>query len=203
MKIRNDAEQATDREQVLISLRDLISQPTDTQVRPCPNCHVPVGAESMASTSSAASCSSQCQYAPRMMSSEPEKFPIEEAIAPLVYALYTLRLLTPCWSCEGHLGEDGKIGKLPKVWFYCDSDFYPRMIAQVIGNLQAHHKIGYSWMVRVLPFSQSTFSTTYSIEAGQSDAPLASLQKDVVVIGQQIRQQMLRLAHDYLKKEDV
>ena len=200
MKIRNDAEQAADREQVLISLRDLISQPTDTQVRPCPNCHVSIVVESTSSTSSAASCSSKCQYASRMMSSEPEKFPIEEAIAPLVYALYTLRLLTPCWSCEGHLAVDGKIGKLPKVWFYCDSGFYPRMIAQVIGNLQAHHKIGYSWMVRVLPFSQSTLSTTYSIEAGPSDASLASLQNDVVVLGQQIRLQTLSLARDYLKK---
>ncbi|MFT4721728.1 MAG: hypothetical protein ACI9SB_002905 [Candidatus Azotimanducaceae bacterium] len=200
MKIRNDADQVADREQVLIALRDLIGQPTDTQVRPCPNCHVSIVVESTSSTSSAASCSSQCQYASRMMSSEPEKFPIEEAIAPLVYALYTLRLLTPCWSCEGHLGADGKIGKLPKVWFYCASGFYPRMIAQVIGNLQAHHKIGYSWMVRVLPFSQSTLSTTYSIEAGPSDASLATLQKDVVVLGQQIRLQTLSLARDYLKK---
>ena len=195
MKIQNNAEQTEDKAQVLISLRNLINQPSDTQVRPCPNCDVSFG---QAPASSAANCSTQCQYAPRMMSGEPEKFPIEAGIVPLVYALYSLRLVTPCWSCEGHLSNDGKIGKLPKVWFYSASSFYPKMIAQVLGSLQAHHKIGYSWMVRVLPFSQSTFSTTYSIEASPSDASLDALQKDIIVLGHQLRLEMLKLANDYL-----
>ncbi|MCZ6862069.1 MAG: hypothetical protein O7I42_17635 [Alphaproteobacteria bacterium] len=42
-----------------------------------------------------------------MMSSEPEEFPIESAIVPLVYAFHSLRLTPPCWSCEGHYNRSG------------------------------------------------------------------------------------------------
>jgi hypothetical protein len=197
MKIIDNRNQSEQKAEVLIKLRDLIAQPSDTQARPCPDCSIRFGKET---TLSAENCSSACKYAPRHMSGEPDKFPIESGIVPLVYALYSLRLITPCWSCEGHLNADGAIGKLPKVWFYSGSSFYPKMIAQVIGQLQAHHKIGYSWGVKVLPFSQSMFSTTYSIEAQASGASLAELQKDIVALGKVMRQEMLILASDYVRR---
>lgn len=197
MKIIDNRHQSEQKTEVLIKLRDLIAQPSDTQARPCPDCSIRFGEETLLS---AENCSSACKYAPRHMSGEPDKFPIEAGSVPLVYALYSLRLITPCWSCEGHLNADGGIGKLPKVWFYSGSRFYPKMIAQVIGQLQAHHKIGYSCGVKVLPFSQSLFSTTYSIEAQASDVRLGELQKDIITLGKVMRQEMLSLANDYVRR---
>ena len=37
-----------------------------------------------------------------MLSSDPERYPIEPGIVPLVFALRGLRVFEPCWSCEGH-----------------------------------------------------------------------------------------------------
>lgn len=197
MKINDNRHHSDHKAAVLVKLKDLIAQPSDTQVRPCPDCHIRFGKET---TLSASNCSMDCKYAPRHMSGEPDKWPIEPGIVPLVYALYSLRLITPCWSCEGHLSAGGEINKLPKVWFYAASDFYPKMIAQVIGQLQAHHKIGDSWEVRVLPFSQSMFSTTYSIEAHPSEATLPKLHSDIRVIGEKLRREMLILANDYVRR---
>jgi hypothetical protein len=134
------------------------------------------------------------------MSSEPDQYPIENRIVPLVYALYTLRLLTPCWSCEGHLDPESNIWKKPKVWFNSTSAFYPKLISQVIGGLQGQHKISQSWCVKILPFSQSMFTTTYSIEPDSDDASLAELHTDISVLGKLLRYEMMTLASSYVKR---
>lgn len=51
-----------------------------------------------------------------------------------------------------------------------------------------------------MPFSQSMFSTTYSIEAQASDARLGELQKDIITLGKVMRQEMLSLANDYVRR---
>ena len=134
------------------------------------------------------------------MSSEPDQYPIEAGIVPLVYALYSMRVTTPCWSCEGHLDTSAKIGKFPKVWFYSASDFYPKLMAQVINEFQGQHKISDGWGVSVLPFSQSMYSTTYAIEPHRTSVGLQQLQADIRVLGKDLRQRMLALARDYVRR---
>ena len=44
------------------------------------------------------------------------------------------------------------------------------------------------------------FSTTYSIEAQASDARLGELQKDIITLVKVMRQEMLILANDYVRR---
>ena len=196
MKI-NDSQFADKKAQSIIELRDLLAQPSDKQARPCPDCRVRFGQES---TLSAENCSFACRYAPRHMSGQPDKYPIEGGIVPLVYALYSLRLVKPCWSCEGHLGPDKNIHKQPKVWFYSHSEIYPKLIAQTISDLQGKGKIDMCWGVKVLPFSQSLFQTTYSIEPVMSVQDLPKLRSDIIIMGQTLRRELLQLSQGYVKR---
>lgn len=203
MKIKDDCFRVEQTQVIKTTLIDLLNQPSDKQERPCPGCRFAVG--SSHSQTSAAFCSAQCPEAPRQMSSEPDRYPIELGIAPLVYAFYTMRLMMPCWSCEGHTDQNGVVLKTPKLWFYTTSDFYPKLVAQYVSSLKGAHKIENHWAVRLLPFSQSMFTITYSLEP-QESAPalfnLASLQNDIKVISHHFRQEMLTLARQYVERAD-
>lgn len=133
------------------------------------------------------------------MSNKPDQYPIEGGIVPLVYVLYSMRLIIPCWSCEGHVDTRGDICKLPKVWFYAKSPFFPKLIAQAINDMQAKKKIDHSWGVRVLPFSQSLYSTTYSLEASSTQVPLPKLRNDIVWMGRELRHDLILLAQNYIR----
>ena len=198
MKINEIRFHSERKKEVLIELQDLLSQPWDRQRRPCPSCRIQFGSES---TLSAAHCSSDCRFAPRFMSSDPEKYPIESGVVPLVYALYRMRLMEPCWSCEGHLEATKQIWKMPKVWFYSASHFYPKLVAQLISELQGKHKISNSRGVRILPFSQSMYDTTYSIKPQAGDQSLARLHADIKVISKTLRLDMLSLARGYTRRQ--
>lgn len=196
MKIqKHDAREL--KSQRLVELRDLLAQPSDRKVRPCPDCRIRFGQESILS---AAHCSFKCRYAPRHMSGSPDRYPIEPGIVPLVYALYSMRLITPCWSCEGHVESDGVMRKRPKVWFYSSSSFYVKLISQTINDLQSQHKISSGWGIRILPFSESMYSTTYSIEPLEINVGLEKLRADIILLGKELRFDLLLLAKDYLKR---
>ena len=77
--------------------------------RPCPGCRFTF--DESKSITSTLHCSPQCEYAPRQMSSDPDKYPIESGVVSLAYAFYTMRVMMPCWSCEGHVSDDGEIVK--------------------------------------------------------------------------------------------
>ncbi|MGK0442904.1 MAG: hypothetical protein ACJA0N_002723 [Pseudohongiellaceae bacterium] len=189
----------------LIELKDLLIQPSDQQSRPCPGCRF-VTPDGKTENSATKYCSYRCSAAPREMSAEPDRYPIESGIVPAVYAFYTLRKLMPCWSCEGHLDGNNVLSKSPKVWFYATSGFYPKLITQSISQLEMDHKLINSWIVRILPFSQSMFTITYSLEPllplkrGDDTSLLLTLRKDIVVIADNLRPEMLQQARSYLAK---
>ena len=82
----------------------LLRQAGDHDARPCPGCTI--RCPKCGSHSCTCNCTSACDVAPRMMSSDPDDHPVESGIVPLVYAFYSLRLTPPCWSCEGpYTGE--------------------------------------------------------------------------------------------------
>lgn len=80
----------------------------------CPNCpdHGPL-----------IRCHRFCPAAPRRLSSEGERGPVEPLVAPLVFELKKLGVFYPCWSCEGHEDQNGQVRNIPRVWFYADLSF--------------------------------------------------------------------------------
>lgn len=135
-------------------------------------------------------CSRQCPHIPVMMSSDPENHPLEGGIAPLVYELKRLEAFHPCWSCEGHNGPDGKLWKIPRVWFYCKSVVHLRVLANAVMELHLAKKLSVPWRV-VLTFSDvDNADTTFSLEPNlDHERPLLpALQRDIDTIAEHLRE---------------
>ena len=204
MKVKDNIFNTEQRRETIQELEILISQPSDLRERPCPGCRF-VTPDGKMNRSDTQFCSFNCPAAPLQMSSDPARFPIEMGIVPMVYAIYTLRKLMPCWSCEGHLDGHSLINKLPRVWFYSQASFYPKLISQAIAHMEAHHLIDNSWMVRILPFSQSMYTITYSLEpidislGSEGPARLESLRADIKVIATRLRKDLFAEAQKYIE----
>ena len=134
-------------------------------------------------------CSRHCPDIPRMISSDPENHPLESVIAPLVYELKRLEAFHPCWSCGGHNGSDGKLWKIPRVWFYCESVVHLRVLADAVKELYLAEKLSVPWRV-VLTFSDDdNADTTFSLEPNlDRECPLLPvLQRDVDTVAEHLR----------------
>jgi len=129
-------------------------------------------------------CSRHCPDIPRALSSDPDNFPLETRIAPLVFELKRLAVFEPCWSCEGHNGADGTLWKIPRVWFYCRSVVHLRLLADSVKRLFVARKLTTSWHV-VITFSdgdnaETTFSLEPSLDRNRPD--LTTIQRDIDTI---------------------
>lgn len=182
-------------------LARLLEQPTDRERRPCPSCDKVCGCP-VRSTQCCCGCSARCPDAARFLSSEPTQYPIEPHAVSLVYALAGLRLVSPCWSCEGHVRPAGGLVRIPQVWFYSSSTVYPELIALHLKDLEFHRKLLHAWMVSVCPHTAGG-TTIFQIQPehvtpadARADA-LPSLHQDLHTIGDSldgsIRQLALRL----------
>lgn len=183
------------------ALSDLMAFRQLRDGRTCPGCDL--RCPSCGSKSCQCNCGPQCEHAPRMMSSDPEKFPIEAGIVPLVYALYDLEIGLPCWSCEGHEGLDGELGKLPQVWFYVLDQAYPDLLAKFLWQLHFKGEIENQWNVTVVSADNAT-DTTFAIvpDAGAGELDLAALRRDITVIGARMGDEINALARDNIGKID-
>lgn len=173
------------RESAREELEKLIAQPTAQQVRPCTGCLLPCDANH--AWECASNCNANCDNAPLALSSEPEQHPIENAVIGIVFELSTLRLVQPCWSCEGHLNGQGQMWKLPQISFYSASALYPKLISNHLNRLKYHKQLNYPWLVTMVDYGQ-TWCPAYQIEPSlnQIDKPveLLSLQDDLRRIAQ-------------------
>jgi hypothetical protein len=150
----------------------------------CPQC---------GSTACHCECSPQCPEAPRALSVEPDKYPIEPAVLPLVYEMRRLGTFTPCWSCEGHLHPDGSPWKSPSVWFYCDSTVHVRLLSDGLKHWRFQKKLHARWQVAVAFSDPDNLETTFSLEpvADQASAvPLPKLQEDIATIAHSLDEMM-------------
>ena len=141
----------------------------------CPTC---------SSTGCNCNCSSDCPDIPIQMTSD-ANFPIEGAIAPLVFELHRLGLFEPCWSCEGHNDMDGKLWKIPRVWFYCESVVQIRVLSDVLKNLEIEERIAVPWQVRLTFSEENNPATTFSLEPEiglDSRVTLDELRGDIRII---------------------
>ncbi len=180
----------------LCDLQALAAQPDDREQRPCPGCDLVC--PDCGSRGCTCKCRPDCPEAPQRLSSEPERFPIEPGILPLVYALSTLRLLPPCWSCEGHLDAAGQPQRLPSVWFISRKVIYPTLVADLLCRLKAGGEIAHGWQVATLNCgleTESVFAIEPRLQAGE-DFQLGRLRNDVAVIAACLGEGVRSLAAD-------
>lgn len=137
------------------------------------------------------------------MSSAPEHYPIEKNIVPLVYAFYVSRVCTPCWSCEGHMSEDGSdLTRPPQVWFYSRSSLFVRFVAEHVEQLYASRKVSNAWTVRILAWGSGVdcrFALMPELEPG-AKSNLSSLQAQANVIAESFAQSIRERARICLKQ---
>lgn len=180
-------------------LQELIEQPGAQELRPCPNCQLP--SDSLSPTHNAVSCDVNCDNAPQALSSEPEQHPIEDNVVKIVFELSTLRLMQPCWSCEGHLNGQGKLWKLPQVGFYAASALYPKLLATYLTRLKNQKDLNYPWQVTIVDYGQ-TWGPTYQMEPAlnqiEEDIELPLLQADLQRISNGLAEQLKQEARRML-----
>ena len=147
----------------------------------CPRC---------GSTGCQCTCGPHCPEARRQLSSDPENYPIEPAILPLVFEMKRLGMFRPCWSCEGHLDADGGPWKLPRVWFYCDSTAHIRLLADGIKELELAGKLSVPWKLVVTFSDPDNPDTTFSLEPVSRSADESTLwarRGDVIAIAKSLQ----------------
>ena len=134
-----------------------------------------------------------CLEAPRALSSEPECFPIEPGIVPLVFEMKRLGMFSPCWSCEGHSHPDGSLAKPPRVWFYSNAMVQVRLFANGLADLKFAKQLNASWNIVVTYSDPDNPDTAFSVEpilAADSKIALRELQGDVATIARSLQAMM-------------
>jgi hypothetical protein len=142
----------------------------------CPQC---------GSTSCLCRCTPDCPDAARALSTEPDRYPIEPAILPLVFAMKRSGIFDPCWSCDGHLGVGGSIWKSPMVWFYCRSMLYLRLLGDGLNRMAGMGCLRVQWGIAVTYSDPGNPETAFSLQPApgeRRDFSLADLQADAGAI---------------------
>lgn len=180
-----------DSDRIREELELLLTQPSPLELAPCPGCqcHMPD------------QCSPKCAQAALALSSDPDKFPIEPKVIPLVYGLSVARLLQTCWSCEGHMNDRGELFRMPKISFYSASPIYAKMLLQHINALKTDRKLSYDWQIVLSDYAQ-TMATTYTLQPDLHEVQephLGRLQNDLLVIADKLPDQLKNQARNALK----
>ncbi len=154
MKISSPDDRDEHLEALRSDLEDLLAQPTSQQVRPCAGCDMRCGCPA-ASTECCCECAATCKNAAMKISSDGNRYPIEQRVLPLVYGLASMRVITPCWSCQGHPAtcDDGSV-KAPQVWFYSRSIALVHLIGQFLSDAWTAKQLRHEWQVRTSPYSE-------------------------------------------------
>lgn len=134
--------------------------------------------------------------AAQALSEDSDRYPIEPAVLPLVYALTALRVIQPCWSCEGHI-SNALPCKLPEVWFYATAVAYVDLVGRHIADLGVADQLSAEWAVEVCPHQQTSIATVFRIRPLiRSDAEfhLGKLRADMDRIAESIGPRVRELA---------
>ena len=134
-------------------------------------------------------CTRRCPDIPRALSSDPERHPVEARIAPLVFELKRLGVFDPCWSCEGHNDPQGKLWKIPRVWFYCASVVHVRVLADAVRQMYGERKLNAPWRVALTLSTKENPDTAFSLEPDVESLKigLAALHVDVETLAEQLQ----------------
>jgi hypothetical protein len=131
--------------------------------RPCSNCSLIC--KSCKSVKCLCLCSPTCRYAAKALSSDPDNYPIESEILPLVYALSETPVFETCWSCEGHETQNKKLIRAPQVWFYAEHSDVPILLCKAVDNMYINKKIINNWDISFISNQGSGFYC-YAIKPG-------------------------------------
>ncbi len=144
----------------------------------------PICSNKCRSYNSIVGCDRQCSSAPAELSSEPETYPIDKLVAPLVFEIKKLGIFEPCWSCEGHNDGSGKLWKIPRVWFYSDSVVHVRALATTLSYIHAMRTLNTTWVVEIAHSDNDNPDTTFSLHPKLDDPEISleQLQSDMKVI---------------------
>ncbi len=159
----------------------LLSQPGAHLVPPCQNCRehiIPM-------------CNAKCVNAPRALSSDPENYPLEQKVVPLVYELRKTRVMQPCWSCEGHMDNNDRLWKYPQVSFYSSSPLYAVLLVNYLTLLKYRKKLNHDWNIVISGFGQKHSTITYTIEPKLNSGKtphLGCMQSDLITIADNLEQ---------------
>lgn len=184
------------------ALLRLLEQPSDKEVRPCFGCVVPCACDAH-SPACCCGCSPGCPSAAAALSSEPERYPIEPLILPLVYQLSALRVVQPCWSCEGHAEAGSTNRKVPQVWFHAPSELYPDLLATDLAELAFDGTTRNRWVVTLCPHGAPDEYTTFAVHPdadAAATATLECLQRDVAAIASGLPERLRRQAESRLER---
>jgi hypothetical protein len=132
-------------------------------------------------------CHRFCPAAPRRLSSEGERRPVERLVAPLVFELKKLGVFYPCWSCEGHEDQNGQLRNIPRIWFYADSVVHIRGLAEAINRLFNAGRLSARWHIVLTHSDADNPDTTFSLEPEPAtERSLHSLQNDLRVMSEEL-----------------
>lgn len=183
---------------LITAIENLLEQPAYREIRPCPGCEKACPCSQ--STTCTCLCTADCPHAPYVMSSDPERYPIEEKIVALVFGLNCLRVCPPYWSCEGHRFKNGMIARVPQVWFYSRSLIYPKLISEYVFDLEFKNRIIFPWHIS-MAYAGNILETGFSIEPNIKDIDkpdLELMQNDARIIADNIFDGIRSLAQKYL-----
>lgn len=180
------------RQRTRAELELLLCQPGSHLAPPCQNCQEHIISQ----------CNAKCVNAPRALSSDPARYPVEPKVVPLVYELRKTRVMQPCWSCEGHMDADGKLWKYPQVSFYSSTPLYAVLLVNYLTLLKHKKKLNQEWIIVISGFGQKHTGITYTIEPklnADSKPHLGSLHCDLITIADNLEIQIKDQARKMLE----
>lgn len=181
------------KQRIRADLEMLLAQPGPHQVPPCPNCRNHIVEQ----------CHAKCPEAPHALSSDPDNYPLEPKVLPLVYELRKTRVIQPCWSCEGHMDQNGNLWKYPQVCFYARSPIYAILLVNYFTLLKHKKLMCNDWHIVLSEFGQKHGAITYTIEPKLypgTDPHLGSMQADLVTFAENLNQQIRAFARETIEE---
>lgn len=173
-----------------------------SNVRPCKGCAKTC--QICGSTTCRCQCSARCPDAAQMLSSEPDKYPIEAGIVPLVYVLADTGIIQTIWSCEGHLQPSGaELWKTPQVWFSAEDGVAAQLLSIALFDLRESLHCS-DWVLRLVPVERG-LTSVYSIEPRlkkdeDGARTLELLREDVQTIADRLPTSLRALAASLLSR---
>ncbi len=188
-----------ERRAALQELQELLAGPPG---RPCRGCVKLCPCSG--STTCACHCSVECPDAPQALSSDPEGYPIESDILPLVFALARVDGVSPCWSCEGHCSQHRGLTRLPQVWFQTRILPLVSLVDDCLQGGLAAGELSTRWHVRAVTTGDRVDSA-FCIEPclQGSEAVLHDLQADARAVAKRINLDLPRLVGEYISGLDA
>ncbi len=176
----------------LSELEVLIDQLENKDLRPCAGCMRHCSCSN--SITCTCDCTFNCVSAPKQLSSEGERYPIEDKVLPLVFTLRQMNVCEPCWSCEGHLDRDYNLNKVPQVWFHTDSMILIRLLDECLGMFTAKKLLKYSWEIAVSYAERKSTANVFTIKPDLNlveRIELKHLQEDLKNIAKHVAEELL------------